>query len=312
MNKIIPPTVDLQINGYAGIDFNADELTETELLVAFEQLKQDGNRAVFPTLITASDEQLLGRLQRLVDFRNSHPEFHSLIAGWHFEGPFLSAVPGYIGAHPKQFARIAERRLLDQLLNASSSLPVIVTLAPEQDPQGNITRWLSDQKVIVAAGHTDCSTTELKCCIDQGLRMFTHLGNGCPLNMHRHDNIINRVLSLSDQLKISVICDGWHVPWNVLQLWKQIIPSENLIAVTDAISAAACGEGEFPLGQQSVTVGKDGVPRMSAGGQFAGSALTMPQCIENLSNMLQLEDHRICQWTSESAINLLSSFGHSL
>ena len=86
---------------------------------------------------------------------------------------------------------------MKRLLDAAGGLTKVVTLAPERDPGFRVTRMLARKNVIVSAGHSDASVDQLQAAIDAGLAMFTHLGNGCPMQMHRHDNIIQRVLSLS-------------------------------------------------------------------------------------------------------------------
>src|SRR5690606_29138374 len=94
-----------------------------------------------------------------------------------------------------------------------------------------VTRWLADQGILVAAGHSDASRDQLRGAIDAGLRLYTHLGNGCPGMMHRHDNIIQRVLSLADTLAISFIADGHHVPPMALRNYLAVVPEEQIVIV---------------------------------------------------------------------------------
>ena len=114
----------------------------------------------------------------------------------------------------------------------------LVTLAPERDPGLKVTRWLAGQAILVSAGHCDASTDQLRAAIDAGLSMFTHLGNGCPTTLHRHDNIIQRVLSLRKRLTISFIADGVHVPAAALGNYLRLAGVDRSIVVTDAITAA--------------------------------------------------------------------------
>src|SRR5262245_48780657 len=97
--------VDLQVNGYAGIDFNSDSLTADDLQSTCMQLKQDGVSGVLVTIITASAEQMAARIRRLVELREQFPVARELIWGLHVEGPFISPEPGYVGAHPAQHVR---------------------------------------------------------------------------------------------------------------------------------------------------------------------------------------------------------------
>ena len=148
---------------------------------------------------------------------------------------------------------------------------LLFTLAPEQDNRGEVTKFLTDQGVIVSAGHTNASTDQLKNAIDSGLQMFTHLGNACPQQLPRHDNIIQRVLAFSDKLLISYIADGLHLPFFVLRNLLQNTGYDRSIIVSDAISAAECKSGSYTLGDQSIEIKDDGVSQSADGSHFIGS-----------------------------------------
>ena len=96
---IAPPLLDLQVNGYGGVDYQSDNITADDLLSSVRQLRRDGCAQIFRTLITDAWLKLIARLKRLRDLRAQSPELLSAIAGWHFEGPFLSHLPGFHGAH---------------------------------------------------------------------------------------------------------------------------------------------------------------------------------------------------------------------
>jgi len=280
--------VDLQVNGYAGIDFNTESLTGEQLHQACQALERDGVQGILATLITDDISALQRKIARIVQIREQDPLVHDMIWGLHIEGPFISPEPGYIGAHPACFARPADCGLMDQLLQAGDGLIRLVTLAPEMDPSCEVTQFLSRQNILVAAGHSNASRDQLSAAIDAGLNLFTHLGNGCPQSLPRHDNIIQRALSLSDRLWISVIADGAHLPFFVLENFLRQTGAEKIIVVTDAISAAGCGPGRFQLGDRWVNVGEDGVPRADDHSHLVGSGTTMPQMARNLTSQLRL------------------------
>jgi N-acetylglucosamine-6-phosphate deacetylase len=141
-----------------------------------------------------------------------------------------------------------------------------------------VTKWLVNQNIRVAAGHTNASLDQLHCAIDAGLSGFTHLGNGCPIEMHRHDNIIQRVFHFRESLWVSLIADGAHLPSWVLKNFIDILGLHRTLVVTDAISAAGLGPGRYKLGPREVVIGSDGVPRSEDNSHFIGSAATMPVC----------------------------------
>lgn len=290
--------VDLQVNGYAGVDFNADGLTAEDLHAVCLRLRDEGVAGILPTIITDSLETMTARLARLVELRAADPLAEELIWGLHIEGPFISRLTGYVGAHPVDQVRPAEVDAMKRLLEAAGSLTRIVTLAPECDPGLRTTRFLADLGICVSAGHSDASLDELHAAIDAGLSMFTHLGNGCPGQMRRHDNIVQRVLSLADKLWISFIADGAHVPCFALKNYLQVTGLDRAVIVTDAISAAGLGPGRYTLGPQTIEIGEDLVPWSEDRSHFVGSAATMPTMAERLERELSMTAREVEQLMS--------------
>jgi N-acetylglucosamine-6-phosphate deacetylase len=297
--------VDLQVNGYAGVDFNAGELTAEAMRSACKRLRADGVAGFLLTVVTDSLDLMAARLARLAEFRRADPLVRELVWGVHIEGPFISAKPGYVGAHPVTAVRSARLPAMERLLEAADGLTRIVTLAPEQDEGHRVTRFLADHGVTVAAGHCDPSLDELRAAIDSGLSMFTHLGNGCPAQLQRHDNIIQRVLSLTDYLWISFIADGAHIPFPALGNYLRAANLDRCVIVTDAIVAAGQGPGHYTIGGQSVQVGADQVARPAEGTHLVGSATTMPQMVDHLRRQLNLSEDDIGQLTSTGPRRLL-------
>jgi len=286
-------SIDLQVNGYAGVDFNADDVTPEQFAAACRQLKADGVDQILATVITASIDRLEHRLMNIVSAREADELVAATIRGIHIEGPFLNPEPGYIGAHPTEHARVADLDVAKKLIDAAGGLASILTLAPERDAGLKVTRWLSDHAVTVAAGHCNPTLDELKAAMDAGLSMFTHLGNGCPLMLHRHDNIVQRVLSLSDDLAIGFIADGIHVPFVALGNYFKITGLARAFIVTDAISAAGMGPGEYTLVGQRVIVDEDLATWSSDRSHLVGSAMTMPRVRTNLRDRLGFDDAAI-------------------
>jgi len=289
----VTQSIDLQVNGYVGVDFNSNDTTAEDYLRACEALRRDGVEAILATLITDSIDNLCTRLNTIAAARESSPLVKEVITGVHIEGPFLNPEPGYIGAHPAEHAQPASLDGMKRLLDAAGGLARIVTLAPECDANFKVTRWLADQGVTVSAGHCNPTIDQLRGAIDAGLSMFTHLGNGCPLLLHRHDNIIQRVLSVSDQLFVGFIADGVHVPFTALANYLQIVSDERAFIVTDAVSAAGMGPGTYSLAGQDVVVDENLATWAADKSHLVGSAMTMPRVRANLSKELQMSEDQI-------------------
>ena len=276
------PYFDLQVNGCYGVDFNADNLSVEDCHTACEKLRGGGVGHILATIITDDLDRMAARLARIAAIRRQDALAADVISGIHVEGPFLNPEPGYVGAHPPQAVRPADLDAMKRLLDAATGLVRIVTLAPEFDAGLAVTRWLAGQKIVVSAGHCNPDVAQLRAAIDCGLSMFTHLGNGCPMLLHRHDNIIQRVLGLADELWICFIGDGVHIPYPTLRNYLRCVPPERTIIVSDAISAAGLGPGRYSLGGQTVEVGADLAARSPDGTHFMGAAAVMPQVAAGL------------------------------
>ena len=288
--------IDLQVNGYGGLDFNAPSLSEESMVEVCHRLRRDGVDKILATIITAPLDSMIARIQRLAELIATNAEIASVVAGIHVEGPFLNPTPGYVGAHPADATMDACGDVCRRLLDAGGGQIRFVTLAPERDARARVTRELSDLGIVVAAGHSDASIDQLRAAIDEGLQLFTHLGNGCPAMIPRHDNIIQRVLSLSDQLSVSFIADGHHVPAAALKNYLKCVPTDNVVIVTDAISAAGLGPGRYELSDQVVEVDEDGAAWAACRTHFAGCASTFPQMVQVLQDQVNVSEQQIDQW----------------
>ena len=303
----MPPAsfVDLQVNGYMGVDFNADGLAPQRLEEACMRLRADGVAGVLATIITDAAPRMADRLSRIAQATRERPLVREVIWGLHVEGPFLNELPGYAGAHPVQHVRPADLDVMRQLLDAGEGLVRLVTLAPERDPGLKVTRHLAERGILVAAGHCDPTLDQLRAAIDAGLSLFTHLGNGCPMTLHRHDNIIQRALSLADRLTACFIADGVHVPYPALGNYLRLAGVERSIVVTDAISAAGLGPGRHTLGAQTVEIGEDLIAWAPGRAHFVGSTATMPRMVAGLRGQLGLSEGQIEQLVSHNPRRVL-------
>jgi N-acetylglucosamine-6-phosphate deacetylase len=277
---------DLQVNGFAGVDFNSGHLDGECVEAMSARLLDQGVDGILVTLITDSLSSMAGRLKRLVQLRQDLPLFRQVMRGFHIEGPFINATDGYRGAHPADAVTTADTSAMQELLDVGDGLTRLVTLAPECDPGLKVTRMLTGSGVVVSAGHTDASIDTLKAAIDAGLTMFTHLGNGCPSNLPRHDNIIHRVLSLREQLWICFIADGAHIPFFALKNYLNLVGTERAIVVTDAMAGASLGPGRYRLGRLELDIADDLIARLPGGSHLAGSTITMERSLRNLTGKL--------------------------
>ena len=268
--------LDLQLNGYRGLDFGADDLTLERLADICRAYRADGGGRFLATVITDALPVLERRIGALADCIESDAEIGDTIAGIHVEGPFISAERGFVGAHPPEHARDADPGAMERLLAAGRGHVRMVTLAPERDPGFLTIRRLAERGVLVFAGHCDPALEVLREACAAGLAGFTHLGNGCPPLLHRHDNIIHRVLACDELRFVSLIADGVHLPPYLLAAMLRWLGPDRARVVSDATAAAGMGAGTFRLGGQAVVVGEDGAAWSADRTHLVGSTATVP------------------------------------
>lgn len=280
--------LDLQLNGYKGIDFNADEIGLAGLRAACEAVRRDGGGQMLATIITDRLDLMVGRIRRLAALHAADPLIADVMAGIHVEGPFINPQPGYVGAHPAAHVLPASPQVAGDLVDAGRGLVRLVTLAPECDAGLATTRWLAERNILVAAGHCDPSPAVLEEAIDAGLTCFTHLGNGCPLLLPRHDNIIQRVLA-TDRLRwVTVIPDAVHLPPTMIRTVIRAVGIDRVIAITDATAAGGMGVGRFSLAGQEVIVDAQGAAWAADRSHLMGSTASMGRICDVLQTAVGL------------------------
>jgi N-acetylglucosamine-6-phosphate deacetylase len=267
---IAPTLFDVQINGYGGIDFQRDDFTADDLLHASRQLRAAGCAKFFLTLITAEWEALTTRFKRAKALRAKTDELRSSVAGWHIEGPFMSNVPGFHGAHDPALMLDPTPDNVDALCDIADGDPLLLTISPERKCAIAAITQAVKRGAKVSLGHTNASAELIKQAVDAGATGFTHLGNGCPRDLDRHDNILWRVFE-RPELTVSLIPDKIHVSSALFRLVHRVVPS--IFYTTDAMSAAGAGPGKYKLAGMELEVGEDQIVRQPGKTNFAGSAL---------------------------------------
>jgi N-acetylglucosamine-6-phosphate deacetylase len=263
----VPGFVDLQVNGFAGVDFFAADADGYRR--AGEALLDTGVTAYLPTFVTAPEEQLLAAL-REVPARTDGPR----ILGVHLEGPFLS--PTRLGIHSVAACREPDVGLLERLLDAG---PIrLMTLAPELAGADALVDTLLRREIAVSCGHSDATAEEANAAFDAGVRTVTHLFNAMRPFRHRDPGIAGAALA-RDDVVVQVILDGVHLaPETATVVWRAA--AGRVALVTDAIAGARLTDGVYRLAGQDIEV-RDGVAR-GPEGALAGSTLTMIEAVRNL------------------------------
>jgi N-acetylglucosamine-6-phosphate deacetylase len=278
---------DFQVNGFGGVDFQRDDLSVAQFDHAVATLRRHGTAGIFATLITDEIETLCRRFAAFEKLCAASPASATAILGYHLEGPWLSPEPGYRGAHPAGPMRAPVLADFERLQAAAGGRIRLVTLAPEWPGSAEFIAAITSQGVHVSIGHTNATDADIDAAIRAGARFCTHLGNGCALQMHRHDNIVQRLLA-RDELIACFIPDGVHLPRAVLKNFYRAKPAGSVLFTTDAMAGAGAPPGRFTIGPHEIDVGADGVARQPGGQGFAGSTLTPDRGVRNVADWLGL------------------------
>ena len=273
--------IDLQVNGFAGVDFNDRGITAAALDAALEAMLACGVTTCLPTVITAPADELEARLTQLDAAMRGSRLGALIVPGYHLEGPFLNADPGYAGCHPAS-AMIDPSIALVQGLERNLARPILlVTIAPERAGGLDFVRWATRSGKLVAIGHAAPEPELLRLAVEAGAVLSTHLGNGLPHQLHKFRNPLFAQLA-EDGLCASFIADGIHVPPGVLKVMIRAKSWRGSLLVTDAVAAAMAEPGLYPFAGMTVELQADGTVRQPGTGVLAGSSLTLDQAIRNL------------------------------
>jgi len=271
--------IDLQVNGFAGIDFVSGDAHDWQM--ARRAIASTGVTSFLPTFITAAISDLVAALSRTVQFLDDDGG-HSRGAralGFHLEGPFLNDVRK--GAHDAALMCDPTPEVIDQLLAAGRGRLMMVTLAPERPHAITAIRQLTQHGVTVSLGHSDAEERESLAGFDAGAGMVTHVFNAMPPLAHRSPGLVGVALTDS-RAHLGLIVDLHHVDRRIVQL-VFAAAADRVVLVTDAIAAATMPPGEYELGGQTVHVTED-LPKLTDG-TIAGSSLTLDAAIRNAVNI---------------------------
>jgi N-acetylglucosamine-6-phosphate deacetylase len=279
---VAPGLVDLQINGFGGIEFNDRELTVEKVRQVALSQDQFGVTAFLATCTTDSHEILRQALATIAAAIRDVPEVATRIPGIHLEGPYISPDDGPRGAHPRQHVRTPDWDEFRRLQDASEGKIKLLTISPEYASSPDVIGRVAASGVLVAIGHTKASSDQIKAAVDAGARMSTHLGNGAHPLIRRHPNYIWDQLA-EDRLVASLIVDGHHLPPAVVKSMIRAKTPERIVLVSDITSMGGMPAGKYQTGLGELEVLPTG--KLVPAGQpdiLAGAALPIHVCVANV------------------------------
>ena len=285
---IAPGFIDLQINGFAGADYNAPETPLDLIASSLRAIFATGVTRCYPTIITGSEERIVGSLRNLLKARQTLPEGPA-IEGFHVEGPYISPEDGPRGAHPVRWVRKPDIEEFKRWQEAADSHVRLITIAAEWPEAPRYIEYVTGEGVVVSIGHTAANGEQIRNCVAAGATMSTHLGNGAHSVMSRHPNYLWDQMA-EDRLTASFIVDGIHIGESFLKVALRAKGLDRAVLVTDAVMPAQCTPGPYMLGEVEVELLPPGDRAVLRGGtRLAGSALSMHDAIANIMRMTGLK-----------------------
>jgi N-acetylglucosamine-6-phosphate deacetylase len=276
-----PGWVDLQVNGFAGLDMNAPDVQPEHVTQMARRLWAEGVTSFCPTVVTASPAHIEQCLRTIAVAYDSAPDARDAILGIHLEGPYLSPVDGTRGVHPAEQMHPPDWDEFCRWQAAAQGLIRLVTLAPEQPGAIDFIRRLVAAGIVVAIGHTQASTNDIAAAAEAGASLSTHLGNGIAIKIRRHPNPIWDQLA-DDRLYASVIFDGFHLPASVMRVILRAKGLARTLLVSDAVALARMPAGVYdsPVGGR-VELHASGRLSLIGSDILAGSASSLKDGFEN-------------------------------
>ena len=300
-----PFWIDLQVNGYGGIDFNSAGLTVEMVCAVTRRLAEDGTAGYLPTFVTGDPEVVCANLRVVAEARRTDATCRERILGVHLEGPFISDRPGAVGTHPTEWVRKPDVALLDRYREAAEGAVRLVTVAAEVEGMPAFIRVLRGRGIAVSLGHQLAATpAEIEPALAAGATAFTHLGNGIPNRIDRHDNIVFTALA-EDRASVMFIPDGHHLPDTMLKLYCRAVPIERLIAVSDAQYPAGMPPGEYAVCGAKARLEPDGLLWNPARNCLVGATAPMAKMMDLLKTRLGLSDAALLALGRDNPLRLI-------
>jgi len=280
---IAPGFIDIQVNGFAGVDFNRPHTHPADLQRALALIVSTGVTRCLPTVITGPPEDMLTCLRNLAQARGELPLGHA-IAGFHIEGPHIASEDGPRGAHPLDSVRPPNIDEYRRWQEATAGAISLITLSPHWPGASEYIQTITRDGVTASIGHTGATAEQIAAAVDSGATLSTHIGNAGHTVLPKHPNYIWDQLA-EDRLSASFIVDGIHLGAAFLRAAVRAKTVSRAVLVTDASAPAGAAPGRYRLGRQEADLTDDGRVVLTGTNRLAGSALKMNDAVSNVMRM---------------------------
>ncbi|WP_108991855.1 N-acetylglucosamine-6-phosphate deacetylase [Paenibacillus agaridevorans] len=295
---VLPGFIDVHVHGGYGHDFMDATWEAYDAITQFHG--QRGTTTMLATTVTASHDAIGKVIRAVAAYQNGEMPYARLL-GVHLEGPFISL--RWSGAQDPKHIVAPKMEWLEKWVSDYPGLIRILTLAPEIEGATALITWLKDQKIVSACGHTDATYECINEAADYGLTHAVHTFNAMRGFHHRNPGTVGAVLS-HNGISAEIIADGHHVHPVCIRLLTKLKRSDQVILITDAISAAGLSDGSYHIAGLDVNV-QNGISRLKEGGNLSGSTLTMIEAFRYMVQEVGLTIAQVSRFASGNPAKLL-------
>jgi N-acetylglucosamine-6-phosphate deacetylase len=296
--------VDLQVNGWFGIDFSDINLSEESFSEACQLIFASGTVAFLPTIVT-SDMRVYEHNLPIIARACKSPEFSGRVLGVHIEGPFISPKDGARGAHPLQYVIAPDIAVLDKLIELSDGNIRLLTVAAECIGVVDLIKHARRRGITVSLGHQLAGSRDIEHAVKAGASSLTHLGNGLPAMINRHDNPLFDGL-VCDELVAMIISDGHHIPSALIKIILSVKGIGHVVVTSDATALTGMPAGQYKMFGNDIVRDESGKVYNPETGYLAGSGSTMFECMNYLSSLKLIGRDQLVQVGFTNPLKLIN------
>lgn len=292
---IMPGFVDLHTHGSGGFDFM--DGTADDIIGAAENHARHGTTTCLPTTLTCSDEDTFVFFRNLKAVRSLQLSgklpLCAKMPGTHLEGPYFDMVEK--GAQDPRYIRDPAPEHYEAFLEAADGLVKRWSVAPERPGAMKFIETMVKRGIVVSAAHTAATYDIISEAYDRGLNLLTHFYSGMSTITRRGGfRVLGAVESgyLLDGMNIELICDGRHLPPELLEMIFKLKDHRHIIACSDSMRGAGMPDGPSSLGPRNngtPCIIEDGIAKMPDRTCFAGSVATGDRLARTLHTIVGLD-----------------------
>lgn len=275
-NRIIPGMIDVHCHG--GLGFDTNDANEEGLVKWAKGLLNEGITGFCPTTVTQSVEILTNAVANVASVVKKGYEGAEIL-GIHFEGPYLNMKNK--GAQPPEYIVTPTVEQFKKYQEAANGLIKIITMACENDPDFELTRYCAANGVNVSIGHSGSTYDEAVLAVANGANGMTHTFNGMNPLHHREPYLTGAAMRLKDTYA-EIICDGNHVVWPAIYSLITSKGRDYCIMIDDALCAKGCAPGYYELGGNAIEIRENGSAYLQGTNTLAGGTLKFNKGLQNL------------------------------